>query len=590
MRPTRPPQRRPRGSLRGSARIRLRVGFLIIAMVLSVFAGRLVQLQGIDPNSYAAMAAAEGMVQVSLQAERGDILDRNGKPLADSVDGMMVVADPLMTSDKAPELAKFLATRLDLDYFSTLKLLRTSGSRFEYIARRVPATKATDAVDAAERKGFTGIATRPDPIRDYPAGDVAANLVGFMGTDAPLAGLERTFQTQLAGHDGSSRYEVGGGNRIPLGESTIKPAVNGTDLHTTIDLDLQWYTQRVLSQTIEDSNAESGMAVVMDTRTGEILADADAPTFDANHPLEAPDDARGARSLSDAYEPGSVEKVLTLSSLINEGKVTPRTRLSVPGELDREDRPIHDWFPHGLIHLTLAGVIAKSSNIGTVLAADKFAPGQLRSYLTRFGLGQRTDIGVRGESPGILPSDSQWTHQVQDRIAFGQSLSVNAVQMAAAVNTIANGGVRVSPSLIEGSATTDNGVTVGTDTTTTHRVVSEKAARDMAHMMERVIDPDVGVAPAAAVPGYRVAGKTGTAQRVGTACGCYDGTFTVSFAGFAPADNPRFTIYVVVQNPRNGGGGGSVAGPAFSKIMSYALRRYAVPPTGTEPSHLPVEW
>ena len=291
--------------------------------------------------------------------------------------------------------------------------------------------------------------------------------------------------------------------------------------------------------------------------------------------------------MSDTYEPGSVEKVLTLSSLIDEGKVTPRTRLVVPGELDREDRPIHDWFPHGTIHLTLAGVIAKSSNIGTVLAADRFGPGQLRSYLTKFGLGKRTDIGVRGETPGILPSQSQWTHQVQDRIAFGQSLSVNAVQMAAAVNTIANGGVRVSPSLIQGSATTDDGTVVGTDHTTTRRVVSAKAARDTMHMMERVVDPDVGVAPAAAVPGYRVAGKTGTAQRVGEQCGCYDGTFTVSFAGFAPADDPRFTIYVVVQNPGNGGGGGSVAGPAFSKIMSYALRRYGVPRRAPSPPGSP---
>jgi len=597
VRPTRPQpragrtgQRAPRGSLRGSAHVRLRLGFIVIAMVLSVFAGRLVQLQGIDPNSYAAMAAAEGMVQVSLQAERGDILDRNGKPLADSVDGEMVVADPYMTRDDAPELAKFLANRLDLDYFSTLTKLRQPDSRFEYIARRVPSTVATDTVTAAEEAGFSGIATRPDPIRDYPAGDVAANLVGFMGTDEPLAGLERTFDTQLAGKDGSARYEVGDGNRIPLGNSTIEPAQNGTDLHTTIDLDLQWYTQRVLAQTVQDSSAESGFAVVMDTRTGEILSEADDPTFDANKPLESPDADRGARSMSDTYEPGSVEKVLTLSSLIDEGKVTPRTRLVVPGELDREDRPIHDWFPHGTIHLTLAGVIAKSSNIGTVLAADRFAPGQLRSYLTKFGLGKRTNIGVRGETPGILPSPSQWTHQVQDRIAFGQSLSVNAVQMAAAVNTIANGGVRVSPSLIQGSATTDDGTVVGTDHTTTRRVVSAKAARDTMHMMERVVDPDVGVAPAAAVPGYRVAGKTGTAQRVGEQCGCYDGTFTVSFAGFAPADDPRFTIYVVVQNPGNGGGGGSVAGPAFSKIMSYALRRYGVPPTGTHPSRLPVEW
>ncbi len=594
MRPIRPQpragQRRPRGSMRGAAHVRLRLGFLVIAMVLSVFAGRLVQLQGIDPNSYAAMAAAEGMVQVALQAERGDILDRNGKPLAASVDGEMVVADPYMTSDQAPELAKFLSNRLDIDYFSTLKKLRASDSRFEYVARRVPSTVATDVVNAAEQAGFKGIATRPDPIRDYPAGDVAANLVGFMGTDEALGGLERTFDAQLAGQDGSARYEVGGGNRIPLGESTIEQAVNGKDLRTTIDLDLQWYTQRVLAQTVQDSRAESGFAVVMDTRTGEILAEADNPTFDANHPLDSPDADRGARSMSGVYEPGSVEKVLTLSALIDAGKVTPRTRLEVPGELDREDRPIHDWFPHGLIHLTLAGVIAKSSNIGTVLAADKFDSGELRSYLTKFGLGQRTDIGVRGETPGILPAPSQWTHQVQDRIAFGQSLSVNAVQMAAAVNTIANGGVRVSPSLVQGTATADDGTVVGTDHTTTRRVVSAKAARDTAHMMERVVDPDVGVAPGAAVPGYRVAGKTGTAQRVGEECGCYDGTFTVSFAGFAPADDPRFTIYVVVQNPRNGGGGGSVGGPAFSKIMSYALRRYAVPPTGTHPSRLPVEW
>ncbi|MGZ4495997.1 MAG: peptidoglycan D,D-transpeptidase FtsI family protein [Nocardioides sp.] len=587
MRPT--SSRRPRGSLRGSPHLRLRFGFVVIAMVLSVFGARLVQLQGIDPNSYAAMAAAEGMVKVELPAQRGDILDRNGEPLADSVAGLMVVADPYMTKDKAPELAKFLANRLHVDYFSTLTKLRSTSSRFEYIARQVPATQATDVVTAAQKAGFEGLATRRDPVRDYPAGDVAANIVGFLGTDEPLAGLERTFNTQLAGKDGSSRYEVGGGNRIPLGESTITPAVDGRDLHTTIDRDLQWYTQRVLRQTVEDARADSGMAVVMDSLTGELLSVADYPTFDANHPQDSPKEDLGARSVSDVYEPGSVEKVLTLSSLIDAGKVTDRTRLRVPGVLNREDRPIHDWFPHSMIKLTLAGVIAKSSNIGTVLAADKFAPGQLHDYLTKFGLGRATDIGMRGESAGLLPGGAAWTHQVQDRIAFGQSLSVNAVQMAAAVNTIANGGVRVSPSLIQGSARTADGQEVGTDHTTKRRIVSADAAHQMMLMMERVLDPVDGVAPGAAVPGYRVAGKTGTAQEVG-ACGCYDGTFAVSFAGFAPADKPRFTVYVVVKNPRNGGGGGSVAGPAFSKIMGYALRRYAVPPTETRPSRLPVEW
>jgi cell division protein FtsI (penicillin-binding protein 3) len=584
---TQPPATRRR---RGSATIRLRLGFIVIAMVLSLFGARLVQLQGIDPKSYAAMAAAEGLVRVTLPAERGDILDRNGEPLADSVDGLMVVADPYMTTDEAPELAKFLATRLDVDYFRTLQLLREKGSRFEYVARRVPSTLATDVVSAARQTGFEGIDTRPDPIRDYPAGDVAANLIGFMGTDEALGGLERTFDTQLSGTDGSARYEIGGGNRLPLGESTITRPVDGKDLRTTIDQDLQWFTQRVLRQTVEDSRGDSGFAVVMDSLTGEILALADHPTFDANHPLASSEEDLGSRAMSDVYEPGSVEKVLTLSGLIDAGKVTARTRLKVPGSLARQDRVIGDWFPHGVIRLTLAGVVAQSSNIGTVLAADKFAEGELRSYLSQFGLGQTTNIGVRGETPGILPDPSVWTPQTQDRIAFGQSLSVNAVQMAAAVNTLANGGVRVSPSLIRGTATTEDGQRVGTDTTTTRRVVSERAARQTALMMERVVDPEVGVAPGANVPGYRVAGKTGTAQRVGEECGCYDGSFTVSFAGFAPADDPRFTIYVVVQNPRNGGGGGSVTGPAFAKIMGYALRRYAVPPTGTKPSRLPVEW
>jgi cell division protein FtsI (penicillin-binding protein 3) len=582
---------RPRGSLRGSPLFRLRFGLVVIAMVLSLFGARLVQLQGVDPGAYAAMAAAAGTVTLDLPAERGEILDRNGRPLADSIDGEMVVADPAMTADKAPELAKFLSTRLDIDYFDTLKALRLKDRRFAYIARRVPASKAESVVAAAKAAGYEGLDTRRDPVRDYPAGDVAANLVGFMGTDEPLAGFEANFDRELAGTDGSERYAVGDGNRIPLGNATTRPAVNGQDLHTTIDVDLQWYAQRVLRQTVEDARADSGFAVVMDSRTGEVLALADDPTFDARDPRTAK--TRGdlvSRALTDVYEPGSVEKVLTLSALIDAGKVTDKTRLTVPPSLPSGDRVIHDWFGHGFLHMTLAGVIAQSSNIGTALASRHFESGQLRDYLSKFGLGQRTDVGVAGETQGILPDPSIWTSMTQDRIAFGQSLSVNALQMAAAINTIANGGVRVSPSLIRGTAVTDEGQTVGTDTTTTRRVVSKRAAHQMSLMMERVVVPDGGVAPAAQIPGYRVAGKTGTAQRVGPRCGCYNGTFTVSFAGFAPADKPRFTVYVVVQNPRNGGGGGSVGGPAFAKIMSYALRRYGVPPTGTTPSHLPTTW
>ena len=590
-------RQRRRGRFRGSPHFRLRTGFVLIAIVLSVFSARLVQLQGIDPRAYAQMAADEGTVDVVLPATRGDILDRNGVPLADSVDGLMVVADPFMTAERAPEIATYLSKRLGVDYFDTLERLRIEDSRFQYLARQVPATLAKEVVADADDLGYEGISTRRDPVRAYPARDVAANLVGFLGTPRKngaaraLAGLEDTFNGYLAGTDGEARYEVGAGNRIPLGDNTVTEAVNGADLTTTIDRDLQWYAQRLLRQTVLGARGDSGHAVIMDSRTGELLTVADYPTYDASEPYETPagEGLYKSAALTDVYEPGSVEKVLTLSSLIDAGKVTSRTRFRVPGSLERQNRTINDYWEHGLLNLTLAGIVAKSSNIGTVLAADEFGRGELRDYLTRFGLGQRTDIGVGGETKGLLPQGALWTDQTEDRIAFGQGLSVNAVQMAAAVNTIANGGVRIDPSLVKGSAVTGAGTEVGSDHATRKRVISEDAARRTAQMMERVIDPEAGVAPGAAVPGYRVAGKTGTAQRVGPEGG-YDGTFTVSFAGFAPADDPRFTIYVVVHNPRNGGGGGSVAGPAFSKLMSYTLRRYGVPPTDTRPSRLPVEW
>lgn len=589
------PNDQRRGSRRGSPHLRMRIGFVLIAMVLSLFGARLVQLQGFDPHAYAQAAEQVNLQHQVLPAQRGEILDRNGEPLADSADGLMITADPTITRQYAPQLATLLANKLDLDYSTTLTALEGkaagSGEHYVYVARKQPAAKVTEAVDAAETAGFKGLYTADDPIREYPAGDVAANVVGFLGTDGPLAGLEKSLNNELAGKDGKETYEAYGGTRIPLGDSSTVAPVNGTDVHTTIDRELQWYAQRVLRQADEKSNALNGIAIVQDVKTGEILAMADDPTFDASDPGASPKADRGARSLNEVYEPGSVEKILTLSALIDAGKVTDRTKLVVPGELHRQDRVIHDWFTHGTLKFTLAGVIAQSSNIGTVLASDRFENGQLHQYLEQFGLGQRTNVGLLGESPGILPTMAQWNHQIQDRVDFGQSVSVNALQEISAVNAVANGGVRVDPSLIEGKATTDSGQVVGTDETTSHRVVSKRAATQMMKMMERVPDPTTGTAPATQIPGYRVAGKTGTAQRVNPSCKCYDGSLTVSFAGFAPADNPRFTVYVVVNDPRSGAAGGGVtAGPVWQKIMSFALRRYGVPPTNTKPSNLPTMW
>lgn len=569
----------------------------MIAMVLSLFGARLVQLQALDPGQYAAMAAAEGTVDVVLPAKRGDILDRNGQPLAASLDGLAVIADPSLTEDQAPDIARFVSDELDVDYFTVLKRLREEGSHFEYLARHVPATLASDVLRQAEDRGYEGLFSERDPVRTYPGRDIGANIVGFEGTDQAYGGIEEAFDKVLSGKDGSEKYEVGNGNRIPLGDSQTVPAKDGQDITLTVDADLQWYAQRVLRQAVEDAGGESGLAVIMDTRTGSVLALADDPTFDASQPAESKTKDRRARSLNLAYEPGSVEKVLTMAALIDDGKVDARTKMLVPGSLQRQDRTIHDHWDHGLIKLTLAGVLAKSSNVGTVLASDEFAPGELRAYLSRFGLGQPTNVGLEAETRGILPDPAVWTDQVEDRISFGQSLSVNAMQMTAAVNTIANGGVRVDPTLIQGQARRDDGMQIGTDVSTTRRVVSADAARQVARMMERTVDPEDGVAPKAAVPGYRVAGKTGTAQRVvsctvnGVEQGCYDGSNTVSFAGFAPAEDPRFTIYVAIQDPKvEGAGGGATTGPVFSQLMAYTLQRYAVPPSTRPGKPLPVTW
>ncbi|RYE74136.1 MAG: penicillin-binding protein 2, partial [Myxococcales bacterium] len=349
----------------------------------------------------------------------------------------------------------------------------------------MPSTKASAVMEEIAAKGWLGLSTRTDPVRTYPAKDVGANLIGFLGDEGkPAAGLEQVFNNQLAGRDGSDTFQVGGGNRIPLGDnSQVKPH-NGDELELTIDRDAQWYAQKMLRNVIHDTRAKSATLVAVDTRTGEVLALADSPTFDANRGSKASDEEWGSRGLSNVYEPGSVQKVLTAAALIEEGKVTPGTRITVPKKLPVLDREIGDYFDHGRIRLTLAGVIAKSSNIGTVLAARQISSTVLDSYLRKFGLGSRTGVGIPGETRGLLPQGSTWSELTKATISFGQGLSVNALQMTAAVNAIANGGEYISPSLVKGRATTTSGTDVGTDTAQRRRVISKDTARQVSEMME----------------------------------------------------------------------------------------------------------
>jgi cell division protein FtsI (penicillin-binding protein 3) len=579
---------------RGGARLstgtfRLWTAFVLVAFVLSLFAARLIQLQGIDENDYAAMAVQKSANTIELEAPRASIYDRNGTPLARSVDAAMLTADPTYTKPSARKIATYLHERLGLGYIETLALLRKPDTRYVQLARHLKPEVAQGVVDHLTKLKLAGVYVDRDTTRIYPAHDVTASLVGFTGDDGHgLAGFEASQNSILSGRDGSATFEMVDGQQLPLADTTVVEPREGTGVRLTIDEDLQFLAQRRLAQAVRESGAQSGTAVVMDVKTGQILALADDPTYDPNHFERYPERRYVVPSVQSPYEPGSVEKVLTFAALVDAGKVTPRTQITVPGSLKSSDKYIHDWWTHGRIHLTATGAIAQSSNIATALAARQLPKAKLRDYLVNFGLGSVADVGLNGASAGVLPPVDKWIQIARDNIAFGQGLSVTAVQMAAAISAVANGGVYIQPSLIDGYVAADGTVTPA-PAPEQRRVVSEQTARAVARMMEQVVRKH-GLAPMADIDGYNVAGKTGTAQAVDESCLCYDGDKVVSFAGFAPADAPRFMVYVVVQRPDEGWGGGTTGGPVFHDLMSAALAKYGVPPTGRHEPALPVYW
>ena len=325
----------------------------------------------------------------------------------------------------------------------------------------------------------------------------------------------------------------------------------------------------------------------MDPKTGKILALATAPTFDPNNAGKARQADLNNRALTNVFEPGSTSKVMTIAAVINEGKANPYSAFTVPGELRRGGKAFHDHNAHGTLGLTLAGVMAQSSNIGTILAAERIGGRKLSKYLHKFGVGQPTGLGFPGEQSGFVPDYSDWSPTSFPTIAFGQGLSVNAVQTASIFSTIANDGVRVQPSLVAGTIDADGNLTPAPEPTTTE-VVTPSTARQVRAMLEEVVS-DGGTAPMAAIPGYRVGGKTGTAQAYNANCNCYSGVIA-SFIGMAPADNPELVVAVSIFNPRAGRYGGELGGPVFKDVMTYALQARAVPPTGTTAPNLPLSF
>ena len=560
-------------------RRRLHVALVLVCVLLSLLVGRLVQLQGLDASTYVAAAGHDRLRPVTLPALRGPILDRDGAPLAQSADVFHLTTDQTLVTNPAA-YALELDRLLDADAHSIQRAL-TGEKRFKYVAKGLsPETwRAIDELD------LQGIYAESASQREYPADSVAGNVVGFVGGEGHgLAGVELAMNSVLAGENGERACQLSaGGHCIPLGNGSRRAPVPGNGVRLTIDRDLQWYAEQALNRQVAAAKADAGNLVVMDTRTFEIVAMATAPNVDPNDPDGAEEGDRGNRAVEEAYEPGSVFKPLTMAAVIEEDKADPSTVLSVPDHIERSGEVINDYYGHGEEQMTLAGVLAKSSNVGTLLAAERIDKGAFRDYLAAFGLGSRPGLGLPGESAGRLPTD--WADLTRDTIAFGQGVSVSTVQMASAYATIANGGVRLPARLIDATIDAD-GTETAAATGEPVRAVSKKTAAAVTAMMEAVMGED-GTGHRASVDGYRVAGKTGTAQRVNPSCGCYEG-YNSSFMGFAPADDPRYAVVVSILNPRNGNSGGALAGPVFADVMGFTLTHMGVAPTGTEAPEIPL--
>ncbi|WP_234346384.1 peptidoglycan D,D-transpeptidase FtsI family protein [Streptomyces sp. NRRL B-11253] len=600
----------------GSPRPRLRMVSLALTLIMLIFVIRLFQVQAVDAGAYAAKANVNRYVPVKLAAERGAITDRDGVDLATTVDAYDITADPsLLAPDKikikdAPQQAAgLLAPILGEDRAVLAKKLATPGSRYVRLARqRTPQVwkqikdlrKALDAKAAKAAKSkprpnvLVGIFADKHSKRVYPNKDLASGVLGFVNSEGRGGGgLEARLDKQLAGKDGKLIYAQSGGRRVPTADTQEHPAVPGTDIELTLDRDIQWMAQQAITKQVAESQADRGYVVVQDTRTGEILALANAPGFDPNDISKADPDALGNAALTDAFEPGSTSKLMSMAAVLEEGAATPATRVTVPNRLHRGDRNFSDDIDHPTWHLTLNGVLAKSSNIGTILATEqlgrtrKEANQVLYSYLRKFGIGKPTGLGFPGETAGLLAPPLKWSTSQQYTIPFGQGLSLNAVQAASVYSTIANGGERIAPTLVRGSTGPDGRYQAAPKPEKT-RVVSEKTARTLATMLESVVDDKEGTGAKAKIDGYRVGGKTGTSNRVDPKTGRYHG-YTASFAGFAPADQPRITVYCAVQNPTKGSYfGGQVCGPIYQQVMEFALKTLQVPPSGAQPPRLPV--
>ena len=567
---------------------RIRYVVAISLVLLIAFAVRLVDVQAVRAAGYANRADMELAKKSIIMAPRGAITDINGVEFARSVTAYRILADQAII-DYPRKLAELAAPILGMNS-SALEKQLTGTRRYVVISQSVKpdvwrklesAIERYNSTVTEEKNGFVkrlaGFFAERIYIREYPEGELGAAVVGFINrAGSGAAGLEYSMNSTLTGVNGEYTYANAAGTIIPGTQKITSEAIRGNTIRLTIDRDVQWVAQEAIRTVVKSSRALSGTVVVMNPKTGEILAHASYPSFEPGN-TKGVDPYRWKNpSVQEVYEPGSTGKVITIASAIEEGKIAPETVMTIPYKLKRSNKVFHDHEPHPVQKLTLAGALAVSSNTGAIKVGEMLSNDKLHSYLKKFGIAEKPGSGLPGEETGKLLDVSDWSGTTAPTVAFGQGYSLTALQATSVFATIANDGVRVTPTVIAGISDAAGRYTPANKQKSV-RVISADTAQKMRLMMESVVSAS-GTAPAAAIPGYRVAGKTGTAQRHNDSCGCYRG-YTASFIGFAPADKPEFVVSVTIQDPKGLHWGGYLGGPVFKKVMSFVLKDQHIAPT-----------
>ncbi|MEV0948752.1 penicillin-binding protein 2 [Rhodococcus sp. NPDC049939] len=592
--------RRPKGTGSAAFPFRQRIGRIVMFGALGVAALQLLWIQVVDAPRLSAEAANQRTTTEVDPALRGSIMDRNANPIAFTMEAKALTFQPKRVrndlaeakadSDSAPDvdsrleaIAKEIHDQLGKAAPEEALLEKLhSDETFVYLVRSVD-----PAVAAQINDKFPEVGLERQDVREYPGGSLAANIIGATGWDGHgLLGLEDSLDSTLAGTDGSRTYDRGSdGAVIPGSSRDEQPAVDGSSVELTIDSDLQYYVQQQVQSAKDLSGAQDASAVVLDARTGEVLAMSNDDTFNpaigvGNNPRSV---QLGNLPVSTPFEPGSVNKIVTAAAAIEYGLTTPEEVLEVPGSIHMAGVTVKDAWAHGVVPYTTTGVFGKSSNVGTLMLAQRVGEDRYAQMLSRFGLGQRTDVGLPGESAGSVPSRDQWSGGTFANLPIGQGLSMTLLQMTGMYQAIANDGVRIPPRIIKATIDPDGNRT-DTEKPEEVTVVSPETALTVRDMFRAVTQNDTGnqrgTGVQAAVDGYQISGKTGTAQQVDPACRCYSNSrYWITFAGIAPSDDPRYVVGIMLNAPirSTDGSGGQSAAPLFHNIASWMLQRDSVP-------------